>query len=73
MARKKRKRVNSDNHNFALQTILQPKSLNQSKYLKAIHRSDIVFCSGPAGSGKTAIAIGAACQYLITKQVDKMF
>ena len=72
MARKKRKYAQSDHTNFSLQTTLQPKSPNQSKYLKAIHRSDIVFCSGPAGSGKTAIAVGVACQYLITKQVDKI-
>lgn len=72
MARKKKKRTNHDQHNFSLQTILQPKTPNQAKYLKAIHRSDVVFCSGPAGSGKTAIAVGVACQYLLTKQVDKI-
>jgi len=72
LSRKKRKHNTSEHHNFSLQTILQPKSPNQSKYLKAIHRSDVVFCAGPAGSGKTAIAVGVACQYLLTKQVDKI-
>lgn len=75
MSRKKRKNNsnnNTDNHNFILQTILQPKSPNQSQYLKSIHRSDVVFCSGPAGSGKTAIAVGVACQYLLTKQIEKI-
>ena len=73
MARKKRKNNNNtDNNNYTLQTTLQPKSPNQSQYLKSIHRSDVVFCSGPAGSGKTAIAVGMACQYLLTKQVEKI-
>ena len=72
MARKKRKNNNSDNNNYILQTTLRPKSPNQSQYLKSIHRSDIVFCSGPAGSGKTAIAVGVACQYLLTKQIEKI-
>ena len=75
MSRKKRKNNsnnNTDNYNFILQTILQPKSPNQSQYLKSIHRSDVVFCSGPAGSGKTAIAVGLACQYLIENKVDKI-
>ena len=71
MARKKRKNNNTDN-NFILQTTLQPKSPNQAQYLKSIHRSDVVFCSGPAGSGKTAIAVGVACQYLLTKQIEKI-
>lgn len=72
MARKKRKNNNADNANYSLQTTLQPKSPNQSQYLKSIHRSDVVFCSGPAGSGKTAIAVGVACQYLLTKQIEKI-
>jgi phosphate starvation-inducible PhoH-like protein len=71
LARKKRKNNNTDN-NYTLQTTLQPKSPNQSQYLKSIHRSDVVFCSGPAGSGKTAIAVGVACQYLLTKQIEKI-
>ena len=71
MARKKRKYNNGNSH-FSLQTYLRPKSTNQCTYIKAIHQSDVVFCSGPAGSGKTAIAVGLACQYLIENKVDKI-
>ena len=70
MTRKKRKYNSSDN--LSLLTYLKPKSANQRVYVNSIHKSDIIFCSGPAGSGKTAIAVGLACQYLINKQVDKI-
>ena len=70
MTRKKRK-YNSG-ANLSLLTYLKPKSTNQRVYVNSIHKSDIIFCSGPAGSGKTAIAVGLACQYLINKQVDKI-
>ena len=70
MTRKKRK-YNSG-VNLSLLTYLKPKSTNQRVYVNSIHKSDIIFCSGPAGSGKTAIAVGLACQYLINKQVDKI-
>ena len=70
MTRKKRK-YNSG-ANPSLLTYLQPKGTNQRIYVNSIHKSDIIFCSGPAGSGKTAIAVGLACQYLINKQVDKI-
>ena len=70
MTRKKRK-YNSG-ANPSLLTYLKPKSINQRIYIDSIHKSDITFCSGPAGSGKTAIAVGLACQYLINKQVEKI-
>ena len=70
MTRKKRK-YNSG-ASPSLLTYLKPKSTNQRIYVDSIHKSDIIFCSGPAGSGKTAIAGGVACQYLINKQVEKI-
>ena len=72
MARKKRRNSNSDQLNLSLQSNLRPKGSNQTKYFKAIHQSDVVFCSGPAGSGKTAIAVALACKYLIEKKVEKI-
>jgi phosphate starvation-inducible protein PhoH and related proteins len=42
---------------------IQPKSMNQRRYLEAIEASDMVFGIGPAGTGKTylAVAFAAAC------------
>ena len=33
---------------------------------------DITFCSGPAGSGKTAVAVGLACEYFLENKVEKI-
>ena len=71
MPRKKYK-SNSRNTSPTLQTQLKPKSRNQAEYLKSLYRSDVVFCSGPAGSGKTAIAVACACQFLVEKKVEKI-
>ena len=38
-------------------TIFRPKTINQSLYLKLLKEKDIVFATGPAGTGKTYIAI----------------
>ena len=51
---------------------LSPKSPNQAAYLDAIDRSDITFCTGPAGSGKTSLAVGMACRYLLEGRVEKI-
>jgi|TARA_R100000808_G_scaffold2804_3_gene10558 phosphate starvation-inducible PhoH-like protein len=34
--------------------------------------NDITICVGPAGSGKTAVAVGLACEYLLENKVDKI-
>ena len=35
---------------------LKPKTKNQEEYIRSIAESDVTFCTGPAGSGKTAVA-----------------
>ena len=52
--------------------ILRPKTRNQENYMGQINRSYVTFCSGPAGSGKTSVSVGMACEYLIEKKVDKI-
>jgi len=52
--------------------VLKPKSRNQADYIKAMNNSDVTFCSGPAGSCKTALAVGLACQYLLEERIDKI-
>ena len=51
---------------------LKPKSKNQEEYIRSIAESDVTFCTGPAGSGKTAVAVGLACEYLLEKKVEKI-
>src|SRR5213082_3830765 len=51
---------------------LQPKSLNQRKYLEAIEHTDMVFGIGPAGTGKTYLAVAMAISALVNKQVSRI-
>src|SRR3954462_6113516 len=52
--------------------ILAPKSVNQRRYLEAIERNDMVFGIGPAGTGKTYLAVAMAVSPLIGKQVSRI-
>ena len=49
-----------------------PKSINQRRYLEAIDRDDIVFGVGPAGTGKTYLAMAQAVSYLLAKRVTRI-
>ena len=51
---------------------LKPKTPNQAEYIRTISENDITFCEGPAGSGKTSVAVGLACQYLKEGRVHKI-
>src|SRR2546423_2084196 len=49
-----------------------PKTLNQKLYLEAIERHDMVFGVGPAGTGKTYLAVSMAVRSLIEKKVSRI-
>jgi phosphate starvation-inducible PhoH-like protein len=49
-----------------------PKSVNQRRYLDAIERHDIVFGIGPAGTGKTYLAMAEAVSFLLAKKVTRI-
>jgi phosphate starvation-inducible PhoH-like protein len=51
---------------------VRPKSVNQRRYLDAIDRCDIVFGVGPAGTGKTYLAMAQAVAYLMDKKVSRI-
>ncbi|NUU20462.1 MAG: PhoH family protein [Streptomycetaceae bacterium] len=51
---------------------IRPKSLNQKRYVDAIDRHTIVFGIGPAGTGKTYLAMAKAVQALQMKQVNRI-
>src|SRR5918994_2663535 len=48
------------------------KSVNQRRYLEAIDQHDIVFGIGPAGTGKTYLAMAQAVSYLLAKKVSRI-
>jgi phosphate starvation-inducible PhoH-like protein len=49
-----------------------PKSANQRRYLDAIEGQDIVFGIGPAGTGKTYLAMAEAVSFLVAKRVSRI-
>jgi phosphate starvation-inducible PhoH-like protein len=49
-----------------------PKSVTQRRYLDAIDQYDIVFGVGPAGTGKTYLAMAQAVAYLLAKKVTRI-
>lgn len=72
MPRKKRDNSNEKQRTAPLRKVLKPKTKNQAEYIVSMANSDITFCKGPAGSGKTAVAVGLACEYLLTEKIDKI-
>ena len=52
--------------------IISPKTINQKKYIEAIRRHDIVFGIGPAGTGKTYLAMAMAVDCLLKGKVDRI-
>ena len=51
---------------------VQPKSINQRRYLEAIEKYDMVFGIGPAGTGKTYLAVAMAISALLAKRVNRI-
>jgi phosphate starvation-inducible PhoH-like protein len=52
--------------------ILQPKSINQENYIISMVQNDVTICKGPAGSGKSSVAVGLACGWLLENKVEKI-
>src|SRR6202011_1847760 len=58
--------------NFGKKT-LAPKTVNQRRYVEAIERHDLVFGVGPAGTGKTYLAVPMAVSALLNKRVSRIW
>jgi phosphate starvation-inducible protein PhoH and related proteins len=57
---------------FGGRRTVQPKSINQRRYLEAIEKHDMVFGIGPAGTGKTYLAVAMAISALLAKRVNRI-
>jgi phosphate starvation-inducible protein PhoH and related proteins len=55
-----------------IKRMVQPRSLNQRMYLEAIDQSDMVFGIGPAGTGKTYLAVAMAVSAMQAKKVSRI-
>jgi len=57
---------------LALNRLVRPKSVGQAKYLEAIHEHDLVIAIGPAGTGKTYLAVATAVAALNERRVERV-
>ena len=51
---------------------IKPKTLGQQKYIEAVKKNDIAFVIGPAGTGKTYLAVAIALSALKNEEVDRI-
>ncbi len=56
----------------SLKKTIKPKTIGQSKYVDAVDGNDIVFSIGPAGTGKTYLAVAMAVAELKAKKVNRI-
>jgi len=52
--------------------VVYPKTFNQKQYIKASIANDLVFALGPAGTGKTFLAIALALHHLLSKKIERI-
>ncbi len=63
--------VNGRQRQFGRKSVV-PKSQNQRVYLDMIDRHDMVFAIGPAGTGKTYLAVAMAISYLLSRRMNRI-
>ncbi len=56
----------------ALKKKIKPKTIGQSQYVEAVDKNDLVFAIGPAGTGKTYLAVAMAVAELKAKKVNRI-
>ena len=70
---------NSKNENQKIEYIIKtpktsviPRSERQKKYVRALKESDIIISAGPAGTGKTFLAVAVALTMLLEKKIERI-
>lgn len=51
---------------------IRAKTFRQRQYIRALHQNDLIFCTGPAGTGKTFLAVVVAVQALLANQYERI-
>ena len=51
---------------------LKPKTENQADYIRLMADNIVTMCHGPAGTGKTSVSVGLACEYLTEGKIKKI-
>jgi len=67
-------RTNSKEENNIIlpKKVIKPRTIRQKDYLKKIKKSAIIFAIGPAGTGKTYLAVASALNALLRKEVSRI-
>jgi phosphate starvation-inducible PhoH-like protein len=64
--------VDSDVYIRTMKKTIAPYSHVQANYMRALYDNDLVFALGPAGTGKTYIAVATAVYHFINKKVERI-
>jgi phosphate starvation-inducible PhoH-like protein len=51
---------------------VRAKTFRQRQYINALRKNDLIFCTGPAGTGKTFLAVVVAVQALLANQFERI-
>lgn len=51
---------------------IKPRGLNQQRYVRSVQRNDINFGVGPAGTGKTYLAVACAVESLLKNEIERI-
>jgi phosphate starvation-inducible PhoH-like protein len=57
---------------YAQKKVIEPSTKGQLKYIETMLKNDITFCIGPAGTGKTYLAVAVAVSMLRKKQIRRI-
>jgi phosphate starvation-inducible PhoH-like protein len=57
---------------FSHKKVISPFTTGQEKYIKTMQENDLTFCTGPAGTGKTYLAVAIAVSMLKKKQIRRL-
>lgn len=66
------RKTNKKNKNQPRDNVLVAKTDNQREYIRSIVENDIVFCTGPSGTGKSFIAAGIAADHLLKDKIESI-
>jgi len=64
--------TNDDNIIHTRKALISPRSVNQAKYIKALRNRNMTFGLGPAGTGKTFLAVAMAVSHLLEGKVERI-
>lgn len=68
----KQEKVRKVVNDISMDQQFKPRTENQRNYVISIAENTVTLCHGPAGTGKTCVAVGMACEYLSNGKVDKI-